>query len=182
MSGQSIGAPLAYFAFNELLAGPEAQQFYDYCGDNLDSFAWPPLSYLGLSPDKLLHDIEMAGNILTLPIRMSMVIFLSGRNLKWGTGRLDPEWKRVQRLVRGRSELELSGGPDVLHTSISPSSLRIRTLTRVWLLVTGIPDVKKGRVWAESGDGYMQVHTCCSYSEQYTNFHYRLSVGIRRAL
>jgi hypothetical protein len=111
MSGHSIAAPLAFFAFRAHLqegAGTVAHRFYtlrgdardDEGGDDDDTLAYPSLTALGLTADRLLDDIENAG-----------------RDLKWGAGRVDPEWRQQQRLVRGRAEFDLSGGPDVLHTS-----------------------------------------------------------------
>jgi len=38
-------------------------------------------------------------------------------HLKRAHGRVDPEWGMVQRLVRGKFEWDLNGGPDVLRTS-----------------------------------------------------------------
>lgn len=127
MSGHSIAAPLAFFAFRHHLAEPGAiaHRFYTRRGDREDGDGDGQaisLDELGLTPGRLLDDVENAG-----------------RDLKWGAGRMDPEWSHQQRLIRGRAEFDLSGGPDVLHT------------------IQGTVDIKKARVVADSGDGYVQI-------------------------
>jgi hypothetical protein len=114
MSGHSIAAPLAFLAFRQHLAEPGAiaHRFYTRRGDREDADDGDgqaiSLAELGLTPDRLLDDVENAG-----------------RDLKWGAGRMDPEWSHQQRLIRGRAEFDLSGGPDVLHTSALPLPLSL---------------------------------------------------------
>jgi acyl-homoserine lactone acylase PvdQ len=86
-----------------------------------------------------VHPVLKASNNGEEPPDLLETFVKAAHELKRAHGRVDVPWSEVNRICRGKLDLGLSGGPDVLHA------------------VTG--ECKKGRITGTTGDSYILMVT-----------------------